>query len=161
MKLLVVEDDPLIGPAIKAVMENAGYTVVGPLRDAAKATRLGVREQPDLALVDVYLAGGENGLTLARKLWEEHNIPSLLITGFDHRGEEARDFAVGLLRKPVMPDALVDAVGAVGEILAGLRPSSIPPALELFGRPERASAAPGSAPQTAPQPAQQPMRRQG
>ncbi|QCO17862.1 response regulator (plasmid) [Azospirillum brasilense] len=162
MKLLVVEDDPLIGPAIKAVMENAGYTVVGPLRDAAKATRLGVREQPDLALVDVYLAGGENGLTLARKLWEEHNIPSLLITGFDHRGEEARDFAVGLLRKPVMPDALVDAVGAVGEILAGLRPSSIPPALELFGRPERLSAAaPRPAPQSSPQPVQQPMRRQG
>ncbi len=137
MKLLVVEDDPLIGPAIKAVLENAGYTVVGPLRDAGKAARLGARERPDLALVDVYLAGGENGLTLARKLWEDHGVPSLLITGFDHRAAEARDFAIGLLRKPVMPAALIDAVGVVGEILGGLRPSSVPPALELFGRPAR------------------------
>ncbi len=146
VKLLVVEDDPLIGPAVKAVLENAGYTVVGPLRDAAKATRLATREQPDLALVDVYLAGGENGLTLARKLWEDYGIPSLLITGFDHRGEDARDFALGLLRKPVMPDALIDAVGVVSEILAGMRPSSIPPALELFGRPARPQAV-GEVPQ--------------
>nr|WP_246500477.1 response regulator [Azospirillum rugosum] len=140
VKVLVVEDDPLIGPAVKAVLENAGYTVVGPLRDANKAARIGARERPDLALVDVYLAGGENGLSLARKLWEDNAVPSLLITGFDHRGEDARDFALGLLRKPVMPDALVDAVGAVGEILAGMRPSSIPPALELFGRPARPQA---------------------
>jgi len=132
LKLLVVEDDPLIGPAVKAVLENAGYTVVGPLRDATKAARVGAREHPDLALVDVNLAGGENGLTLARRLWEENGVPSLLMTGFDHHAEEARSFAIGLLRKPVMPDALVDAVGTVAEILGGLRPSSIPAALELF-----------------------------
>ncbi|MBP2230542.1 DNA-binding response OmpR family regulator [Azospirillum agricola] len=132
MKLLVVEDDPLIGPAVKAVLENAGYTVVGPLRDANKAARVGARENPDLALVDVNLAGGENGLTLARRLWEENRVPSLLMTGFDHHAEEAREFAMGLLRKPVMPDALVDAVGTLAEILGGLRPSSVPSALELF-----------------------------
>jgi len=132
LKLLVVEDDPLIGPAVKAVLENAGYTVVGPLRDATKATRVAVRECPDLALVDVNLAGGENGLTLARRLWEDSSIPSLLMTGFDHHADEARAFALGLLRKPVMPDALVDAIGTVAEILGGLRPSSVPAALELF-----------------------------
>lgn len=142
MKLLVVEDDPLIGPAVKAVLENAGYTVVGPLRDVNKAARMAVREKPDLALVDVYLAGGETGLTLARRLWTEHGVPSLLVTGFDHHAEEAREFAIGLLRKPVMPDALVDAVGTVGEILSGLRPSSVPPALELFGRPAASPVAP-------------------
>ncbi len=132
MKLLVVEDDPLIGPAVKAVLENAGYTVVGPLRDAVKAARVGARECPDLALVDVNLAGGENGLVLARRLWEENGVPSLLMTGFDHHAAEARQFAMGLLRKPVMPDALVQAVGAAGEILGGLRPSSTPAALEIF-----------------------------
>jgi DNA-binding response OmpR family regulator len=132
LKVLVVEDDPLIGPAVKAVLENAGYTVVGPLRDAAKAARVGARECPDLALVDVNLAGGENGLVLARRLWQENGIPSLLMTGFDHHAAEARSFALGLLRKPVMPDALVQAIGAAGEILGGLRPSSKPDALEIF-----------------------------
>ncbi|WP_448206333.1 response regulator [Azospirillum sp. sgz302134] len=159
MKLLVVEDDPLIGPAVKAVLENAGYTVVGPVRDANKAARIGPRERPDLALVDVYLAGGENGLTLARKLWEDCAIPSVLITGFDHRAEDARDFALGLLRKPVMPNELVDAVGVVGEILAGLRPSSIPAALELFGRPGRAQQTTQQT--TQPQPSPQHLLRRG
>ncbi|MBP2299060.1 response regulator [Azospirillum picis] len=132
MKLLVVEDDPLIGPAVKAVLENAGYTVVGPLRDAVKAARVSARECPDLALVDVNLAGGENGLVLARRLWQESGVPSLLMTGFEHHAEDARDFAMGLLRKPVMPDALVAAIGTAGEILGGLRPSSKPDSLELF-----------------------------
>ncbi|WP_207459903.1 response regulator [Azospirillum sp. SYSU D00513] len=136
MKLLVVEDDPLIGPAVKAVLENAGYTVVGPLRDAAKAMRLAIREKPDLALVDVFLAGGETGLTLARRLKEELSLPSLLVTGFDHRADEARDFAVGVLRKPFTPDALSASVGAVAELLGGLRPSSIPSSLELFQGPQ-------------------------
>jgi DNA-binding response OmpR family regulator len=132
LKLLVVEDDPLIGPAVKAVLENTGYTVVGPLRDAAKAMRLAIREQPELALVDLYLAGGENGLVLARRLKEELNIPSLLVTGFDHWAEEAREVALGLLRKPFLPDALTASVGVVAELLGGLRPSSIPFSLELF-----------------------------
>lgn len=142
MKLLVVEDDPLIGPAVKAVLENAGYTVVGPVRDANKAARVGAREHPDLALIDVYLAGGQNGLTLARRLWEENGVPSLLLTGFDHHADAVRDFAIGLLRKPVMPDVLLDAVGTVAEILGGLRPTSVPVALELFRQPSEFSGMP-------------------
>ncbi|MFD1626994.1 response regulator [Azospirillum griseum] len=140
MKLLLVEDDPLVGPAAKAVLEQAGYTIFGPLRDAVKAARVAGREQPDLALVDVHLPGGVDGLTLARRLWTEHRIPTLLMTGFDHHADEVRDLAVGLLRKPVMPATLIDAVGTVGETLAGLRPSAIPPALELFAAPIAAAA---------------------
>jgi len=142
VKLLLVEDDPLVGPAVKTVLEQAGYTIVGPLRDAVKAARVAAREAPDLALVDVNLAGGENGVALARRLWDDHMIPTLLMTGFDHHAEEARAFAVGLLRKPVMPDTLIDAVGTVGEILSGLRPSSVPAALELFSGPIAAMTAP-------------------
>jgi two-component system, response regulator PdtaR len=41
-----------------------------------------------------------------------------------------------------MPDVLIDAVGTVGEILSGLRPSAIPAALELFSAPIAAMTAP-------------------
>ena len=68
MRILVVEDDPRAGPAIKAVLGSAGHEVVGPCRDAAKALRRVARARPDLALVDFNLAGGEDGLSLSRKL---------------------------------------------------------------------------------------------
>ena len=132
MKLLIVEDDPLIGPAMKAVLEKAGYTVVGPLRGAAKAMRLAERERPDLALVDVLLAGGEDGASLSRRLRSELGVHSLLVTGFDHHAEGVRDIALGFLHKPFAPQSLLDAVGVVSEMLGGLRPSFVPRELELF-----------------------------
>lgn len=132
MKLLIVEDDPLVGPAMKAVLEKAGYTVVGPLRDATKAMRLAERERPDLALVDVLLAGGEDGVSLSRRLRADLGVPSLLVTGYDHHAEEVRDTALGFLHKPFAPQALLDAVGVVGEVMGGLRPSFVPRELELF-----------------------------
>jgi DNA-binding response OmpR family regulator len=132
LKLLIVEDDPLIGPAMRSVLEKAGYTVIGPLRDAAKAMRLAEREHPDLALVDVLLAGGEGGVSLSRRLRSDLGVHSVLVTGYDHHAEEVRDTALGFLHKPFAPQALLDTVGVVSEMLGGLRPSFVPRELELF-----------------------------
>lgn len=137
MKILIVEDDPLIGPAMKAVLEKSGYTTVGPLRDAGKAMRLAERERPDLALVDVLLAGGEDGVSLSRRLRAKLGVPSLLVTGFEHHADEVRDTALGFLHKPFTPQTLLDAMGVVVEMLGGLRPSYVPRELELFPGAQR------------------------
>ena len=117
---------------MKAVLEKAGYTVIGPLRDAPKAMRLAERERPDLALVDVLLAGGEDGVSLSRRLHADLGVPSLLVTGYEHHAEEVRDTALGFLHKPFAPQALLDAIGVVAEVMGGLRPSFVPRELELF-----------------------------
>lgn len=117
---------------MKAVLEGAGYTVVGPLRDTSKAMRLAERERPDLALVDVRLAGGEDGVSLSRRLRAALGVPSLLVTGYGHHAEAGRDTALGFLLKPFAPQVLLDAVGVLGEVLGGLRPSYLPRGLELF-----------------------------
>ncbi len=135
MKVLIVEDDPLVGPAMKAVLRRAGHTVVGPVRDIAKAMRAAETEHPDLALVDYVLAGGEDGLCVVRRLKAEHGVPSLLVTGYDHRAEDVRDLALGLLSKPFSPTALIDAVGAAGALLTGGVPPFTPMALTLFHTP--------------------------
>jgi len=132
MKLLVVEDDPLIGPAMRAVLSGAGYTVLGPVRDATKAMRFADAGHLDLALVDYSLAGGQDGLCVVRQLAAVHGIPSLLVTGFDHRADDIRDLALGILHKPFSPTALIGAVEAVGALLTGNAPSSVPMSLKLF-----------------------------
>lgn len=132
MKLLIVEDDPLIGPAMKVVLLGAGHTVHGPVRDGAKAMRLADLVRPDLALVDYCLSGREDGLCVVRRFAVEYGIPSLLVTGFDHRAEDVRDQALGFLHKPFAPEALVGAVKAVESLLAGKVPAGAPTTLELF-----------------------------
>ena len=127
-----MEDDPLIGPAMKTVLQNAGHDVIGPVKGAAKAIRMVERERPDLALIDYHLPGGENGLSLARTLKERHGIPSLLVTAFEHRGNEGRDVVIGFLRKPFRPEALAQAVAVAADLQAGQRPRAIPPSLLLF-----------------------------
>jgi len=132
MKLLIVEDDPLIGPAMRAVLRSAGHVVHGPVRDGAKAMRLADVERPDLALVDYHLAGREDGLCVVRRLSSELGVPSLLVTGFDHRADDVRDMALGFLHKPFSPEALIGAVKAAESLLAGNAPMGVPGALELF-----------------------------
>jgi DNA-binding response OmpR family regulator len=129
--LIVVEDDPMIGLAMRAVLEQSGHTVLGPVRHAAKAVRLAERDRPDLALVDLALPGGENGLALARRL-DELRVPCLLVTGYDVVPEKAGNSIIGVLRKPFAPDALLAAVGAVGEALAGFATAPPPQQLRLF-----------------------------
>jgi len=119
VRILVVDDDPLVGPAIKAVLENNGHEVIGPCRDAAKAFRRLTRERPDLAIVDFNLAGGENGLSLARKLKDLHAVPSLVVSGYSHRAAEAREVAVGFLHKPFTPRALLAATSCVEAVIGG------------------------------------------
>lgn len=135
MKLLLVEDDPLVGPAMKAVLHGAGYDVMGPMRNAAKAMRVAGGDRPDLALVDFNLAGGEDGLSLIRRLHAEQGVPALLVTAFEHRADEARDAVLGVLSKPFKPAALLDAVQAAGAVIGGIRPANPPAALRLFGAP--------------------------
>jgi len=144
LKILIVEDDPLIGPSMKAVLRHCGHEIVGPVRTAAKALRLVERDhlllvRPDLALVDYHLAGGDNGISLVRALREGYGVPSLIVTGYGHRGEEARGVALGCLMKPFIPEVLEQAVAAAEEVLAGHRPSFSPAALTLFTRPPLAA----------------------
>lgn len=134
MKILVVEDDPLVGPAIKAVLESAGHEVIGPCRDAAKALRRAARASPDLAVVDFNLAGGEDGLSLARKLRDGHGVLSLVVSGYDHRAAEAREVAVGFLPKPFSPLALAGAVRRAEEAIGGRALTSLPSASQVFTR---------------------------
>jgi len=69
---------------------------------------------------------------VVRRLAAVHAVPSLLVTGFDHRAEEVRGEALGFLHKPFSPTALIEAVEAAGALLGGKVPGAVPSSLELF-----------------------------
>ena len=134
MRVLVVEDDPLVAVTAASALEDAGHEVVGPAYDADEAWRLVRDSPPDLALVDINLSGHDEGLALAQRFKDDLGLPSMFVSGQVAAARRRRSAALGVLAKPYDPDVLAEAVEVAREILEDGHPSArrLPPALELF-----------------------------
>jgi response regulator of citrate/malate metabolism len=80
MRVLLVEDDVLIGAAMAADVREIGFDPVGPIRSVAEALQVVEVDGIDLAIVDVRLASG-NSADLAAVL-KARGIPFAWVTGF-------------------------------------------------------------------------------
>ena len=126
-RILVAEDNVMIGMMITADLRQAGYDVVGPFLRNAQALEAAATATPDLALVDINLQGGDDGADLARALRDQHHVAALFVTGQSEQAEAARDVALGVLVKPFRSDALLTAVeGGLRYAREGVRPSERP-----------------------------------
>ena len=74
MRVLIVEDEALVALMIEEILVDAGFVVCGLADTAARALALALAHGPTVALVDVRLAGGEDGIALAETLAAEHPI---------------------------------------------------------------------------------------
>jgi CheY-like chemotaxis protein len=115
-------------------LEDAGHEVLGPVHDVDDALRLAGEQRPDLALVDINLAGDDEGVGLARRLKLEYGVASLFVSGQLAAARSNKDAALGLLKKPYDPSALTGALPVAEAILAGRKPPppAVPRTLELF-----------------------------
>ncbi|HUO91920.1 MAG TPA: response regulator, partial [Rhizomicrobium sp.] len=98
-ELLLVEDNPEVAEASRAIFEQLGYRVqVAP--DAESALGRLERKLPELVVSDIVMPGRFDGLALARTIRERHpQTPILLVTGYSNAANSAdREFVV--LRKP-------------------------------------------------------------
>ena len=73
MKVLLVDDDPVILGVVKVRLEQRGYQVA-TANSALSAERVASREQPELALLDVVMPG-INGVELCRRLLHNPSLP--------------------------------------------------------------------------------------
>jgi DNA-binding response OmpR family regulator len=82
MRVLIVEDDPLLGDAVRLVLGKAGFAA--DLVGTAEAARTALQAEPfDLAIVDIGLPR-ENGLRLVQGLrGRGKTIPVLMLTARD------------------------------------------------------------------------------
>jgi two-component system, response regulator PdtaR len=113
LRILVVEDEPLIAMDIEMSLEQAGYTVVGVARDMHEAISIASASDVDLALMDINLANGTNGFDTACTLNAEHSIRSIFISAelfTDARARAEECGAAGYLNKPFSDDQLIEAV---------------------------------------------------
>lgn len=128
---MIVEDEALVAITLKEALEDAGYHVLNLTDRHADALEVAKASKPDLALVNIRLAGADDGLKLAQRL-KERGIPVLLISGQSSRARSALTVAIGSLPNPYDAN---DMVLAVAYILARLRGDASlpkPAALEVF-----------------------------
>lgn len=129
--LMIVEDEALVAMILRDELVEAGYNVLDLTEHHAGALAVARKSKPDLALVNIRLAGRDDGIELAEHL-KALGIPVLLISGQTSRARSARTVAVGSLPKPY--DA-ADMVLAVGYLLARMAGDPLPPmpeGLEVF-----------------------------
>ena len=138
MQILVVEDDAVLAMACAMALEDAGHTVVGPVHETESFLAIPGFDGIDLALLDINLAGGNEGLELASQL-RQHRVPVLFVSGQLGAARDNADLALGLLRKPYDVEDLLDSIAYLQDsrLPASVTTLQKPAALEIFGSNER------------------------
>lgn len=80
-KLLVVEDEAVIGLQLEETLNSMGFEVVGRAGSGKEAVAMAKKLTPDLILMDIVMPGGMNGIQAARKIQTQAGIPVVFITG--------------------------------------------------------------------------------
>jgi ActR/RegA family two-component response regulator len=135
MKILIVEDEALLAGTLKQLVElNPFYEVTAIAQDMAEAMKAVEANPPELALVDLQLANGSSGFSVAARL-HELGIACLFTTG-NAPGFPVPDLALGCLAKPFETDDLARALKEAEDILRGRQKvilrARLPEQLQLY-----------------------------
>ena len=114
-RLLVVEDERLIGLYLMELLTELKYDVCAQTSSGLSALKIAERDRPDLAIVDIGLVGNMDGISTALHLRERFNIPTIFLSGTSdavllERAQAAQ--CLGFIQKPFMPDDIERAVKA-------------------------------------------------
>jgi response regulator of citrate/malate metabolism len=133
LKILVVEDDFQLASTLKYLVEdNPRYRVIATAEDADGAIAAAEEHDPDLVLLDLHLAHGSTGFSVAARL-TEHGIPCLFVSGKAPRFPMP-DLALGCLMKPFTAEDVHRSLAMAEDRLRGretLRPR-IPANLTIY-----------------------------
>ncbi len=111
LKILVVDDEPVVRNVVAEILEDLGCTVI-IAEDGKQAIPLAASAQPAVILLD-FAMPGMNGAEVARNILADRPGTRIVFaTGFAE--SDAIDDAVGqdaiILRKPFSPTSLADAL---------------------------------------------------
>ena len=112
-RVLIVEDEALVALTIEDMLLEAGYQVCGIADTAADALDLARRHTPDLAVIDVRLARGDDGIALADTLAAIGPIRILFATGNPAEVRQRARAGQGCLSKPFEAGWLLAALEAI------------------------------------------------
>jgi two-component system, OmpR family, response regulator len=115
-RVLLVEDDTALLDAVESALRGQGYQVHTEvdgtgIRDAAAHFR------PDLAVLDIRLPRGPSGLSIARLLRDEEELPIIFLTAADSTEDRLAGFEAGADDYLVKPFVMAELLARVRALL--------------------------------------------
>jgi PAS domain S-box-containing protein len=103
-RVLLVEDEALIGMMMKNMLTELGLSVVGPYARMADALSAARDESFDAAILDVNL-DGELTYPIA-DIFVDRNLPFAFVTGYGAQSIDERFAHIPIIQKPIARDVL-------------------------------------------------------
>ncbi len=103
IRVLIVEDEPLVAHDIASTLSGINYEVSGIAYTVAKARHQLATNLPDIVLLDIHLGTDTDGIMLAELIRQQYQIPFVYLTAYADAGtlERAkRTLPMGYLVKP-------------------------------------------------------------
>jgi CheY-like chemotaxis protein len=110
-RVLVVEDEMLIGMLLEDMLTDMGHTVVAIVPRVNEALATARRESFDVAILDVHLNG--QAVFPVAEVLIERGIPFVFATGYGERGLPEQYRNRPILQKPFAMDDLVKTLAAL------------------------------------------------
>ncbi len=113
LKILILEDEPIIAMDLKDNCLDLGHEVVSVCYTFLQAMEQIEICNPNFALVDIRIGKQDDGIAFGKKLTEEFGIPFIFITSFfDEKTltEAKATYPYGYLVKPISKGGLVAAI---------------------------------------------------
>jgi CheY-like chemotaxis protein len=118
---------------LEEVLQLGGYEVCGIASTVAEAVALGERHKPDLAVIDLRLAGGDDGVEAARQLASRQRIGILYASGNVTPDLLAVPAGEACIAKPYVLADIIRGLEIVEQIMSsGTASPPLPPGLHLL-----------------------------
>ena len=82
MKVLIVEDEAITAMSLRVSLERSGYEICELVSTGERAVVVAETESPDVAIMDINLAGRMDGLEAARIICSRRKTPIVFLTGY-------------------------------------------------------------------------------
>ncbi len=113
--IVVVEDDTHIADLVDIYLRREGFRVIQAGTGEAGLAAID-RERPRMAILDVGLPGGIDGLEVCQRVRSKHSLPVLMLTARDSELDRVLGLELGAddyVTKPFSPRELVARVKAI------------------------------------------------
>ncbi|MBN2613449.1 MAG: response regulator [Bacteroidales bacterium] len=113
IKILIVEDELIIAEDMKGMLLELDYEVTGVACDTKEAMEMLSLDMPDIALIDIKLRRGDDGISLGKTVKEKYSIPIIFITSHSDKStvEKAKQVKPeGYIVKPFEKDDLFTSI---------------------------------------------------
>lgn len=112
-RILLIEDDFLQSFAVKLIVEDLSFELVGIVDNGTEAIEIASTEKPDIILMDVMLLGDLSGIDTAIEIQKSLDICLVYITGLIDikvfKNLDESDY-VDILYKPIHKNSLITAL---------------------------------------------------